>query len=79
MDTSDLVWNIVWSQMRFYLGSYELVLGNRSTMTSFRRQIRCLKRLYAMWYRQWQVQGILREIYADVLWSLTRYGFSTVR
>ena len=77
MDMSDeVIWHIVWSGMSAYAyNSYELVPGDRSTFTSFRRQIRCLKRQYAVWYRHWQVRGILVDTYGEVLWSLTGHGY----
>ena len=75
MDMSDEVWHVVWFGMSAYAYSYELVPGDRRTFTSFRRQIRGLKREYAAWYRHWQMRSILLEVYGTVLWKLTGRGY----
>ena len=76
MDTAGLdVLRVVWDNLRAYAYSYELVPGDPRTLKSLRRQIRCLNCEFASQYRDWQVRGLLLEVYGEALWRLTGHGY----
>ena len=65
MENCDIVWHIVWCQMAAHEYTYELTPGDPTSVTSFRIQISSLKRAYAVWYREWQTQGIPLCFFVD--------------
>ena len=71
MPLADAALSVPLQQPVFYYPGYRADFGQGVIRTTIKRQLRALTSTLALVYQNWQVRGVLREIYGEVVWKLT--------